>query len=62
MPNPTEIFNGIYSVKNNKAVGHDNIPAFFRRIASSVIIPYLQVFIEFCYTEGIFPKIVQLQG
>ena len=62
IPNPTEIFNGIYPVKNNKAVGDDNIPAFFRRIASSVIIPYLQVFIEFCYTEGVFPKIVQLQG
>ena len=29
---------------------------FFLRIASSVIIPYLQVFIQFCFTEGAFPK------
>ena len=56
IPNPTEIFNAIYSLKNNKAVGHDDIPAFFLRIASSVIIPYLQVFIEFCFTEGAFPE------
>ena len=58
IPNPTEIFNAIYSLnlKNNKAVGHDDIPAFFLRIASPVIIPYLQVFIEFCFTEGIFPE------
>ena len=56
IPNPTKIFNAIYSVKNNKAVGHDDIPAFFLRITSSVIISYLQVFIEFCFTKGIFPK------
>ena len=54
IPNRTEIFNPIYSLKNNKAVGHDDISAFFLRIASSVIIPYLQVFIEFCFTEGAF--------
>ena len=56
IPNPTEIFNAIYSLKNNKAVGHDDIPAFFISIASSVIFPYLQVFIKFCFTEGAFPK------
>ena len=56
IPNPTEIFNAIYCLKNNKAVGHDDIPAFFLRIASSVIIPYLQVFIEFCFTEGTFSE------
>ena len=56
IPNFTEIFNVIYSLKNNKAVCYDDIPAFFLRIASSVIIPYLQVFIEFCFTEGAFPE------
>ena len=56
IPNHTKIFNAIYSLKNNKTVGHDDIPTFFLRIASSVIIPYLQVFIEFCFTEGVFPK------
>ena len=57
IPNPTEIFNTIYSLKNNKVVGHDDIPAFFLRIASSVTtyIPYLQVLIEFCFIEGVFP-------
>ena len=54
--NRTEIFNTIYSLKNNKAVGHDDIPVFFLQIISSVIILYLQVFIEFCFTEGAFPK------
>ena len=54
IPNPTEIFNTIYSLKNNKVVGHDDIPAFFLRIASSVTIPYLQVLIEFCFIEGVF--------
>ena len=29
IPNTTEIFNAIYSLKNNKAIGHDDIPAFF---------------------------------
>ena len=29
IPNRTEIFKAIYSLKNNKAVGHDDIPAFF---------------------------------
>ena len=28
----------------------------FFRITSSFIIPYLQVFIEFCFTDGVFPK------
>ena len=56
IPNPTEMFNTIYSLKNSKAIGHDDIPAFFLRIASSVIIPYFQVFIEFCVTEGVFPE------
>ena len=56
IPNTTKIFNAIYSLKNNKAVGHDDISAFFLQIASSVIIPYLQVFIEFCFTESAFPE------
>ena len=56
IPNRTEIFNAIYFLKNNKAVGHDDIPAFFLRIAPSIIIPYLQVFIEFCFTEGAFAE------
>ena len=29
IPNSTEILNAIYSLKNNKAVVHDDIPAFF---------------------------------
>ena len=56
IPNPTEIFNAIYSLKKNAAVGHDDIPAFF---SSNRLFGYYSVsssFIEFCFTEGIFPK------
>ena len=40
----------------NKAVGHDNIPAYFLRIAAPNIAPYLQCFIEFAFVNGIFPE------
>ena len=39
----------------NKAVGHDQIPAFFLRAATFVVTPYLHSFIEFCFTNGVFP-------
>ena len=61
IPNHTEIFNAIYSLKNNKAVGHDDIPAFFLRIASSVILIF-KFLLSFVSQKALFPKIVQLQG
>jgi len=44
------------SLKNNKSVGHDNIPAFFLKVARHVIIPYLLFFIQFSFHNGIFPS------
>ena len=62
IPNRTEIFNAIYSLKNNKAVGHDDILAFFLRIASSVVIRIFKFLLSFVLQKALFPKIVQLQG
>ena len=55
-PSVSEIINAIYSLNVNKAVGHDNIPAFFMRIAATIISPYLQHFIDFFFKNGIFPE------
>ena len=38
----------------NKAVGHDNIPAFFLHLAAATIAPSLQCFINFSFTHGTF--------
>ena len=43
------------ALKVNKAVGHDNLPAYCSKIASKVIAPYLQPLIHFAFTSGIFP-------
>jgi len=42
------------SLKNNKSVGHDNIPAFFLNVARHVITPNLLTFIQFSFHNGIF--------
>ena len=39
----------------NKAVGHDNIPAFFIKVSKYVIAPYLNILIDFAFSNGIFP-------
>ena len=49
-------YRGATYTQINTIVGHDNTPAFFLQIASSVIILHLQVFIEFCLTKGVFPE------
>ena len=54
-PDFTEVYNAINSLNINKATGYDNTPARFLRITSSVITPYLQTFIDFCFTNGVFP-------
>ena len=41
--------------KVNKAVGHDNLPAYFLKTVSNVIAPYLQPFIDYAFSKGIFP-------
>ena len=40
----------------NKAVGYDNISPFILRSASTVITPFLQLFINFCFNHGVFPE------
>ena len=55
-PTCDEIVNTIHSLNLNKAVSHDNIPAYFLRIAAPNVTPYLQHFIEFTFVNGIFPE------
>ena len=55
-PSPIEIRSAIYSLSLNKAVGYDNISPFFLRSASTVITPFLHLFINFCFNHGVFPE------
>ena len=43
-------------LKNNKAIGHDDIPAYFLKVSSTVIAPYLQIFTNFIFNNGPFPN------
>ena len=52
----TEINNAISSLNINKSYGHDQIPPYFLRIASPVVTPFLHLFVQFSFTNGIFPK------
>lgn len=54
-PSAAEIVNALHLLNVNKAVGPDNIPAYYLRVAASVIAPFLQYFIEFSFITGIFP-------
>ena len=54
--NLTEIINVINSLNINKAVDYDSISSFFLRTASTTLAPYIQVFIDCCFANGIFPE------
>ena len=54
-PNLYEIIDMLRALKVNKAVGHDDLPAYYLKIASNVIAPYLQPLNHFAFTSGIFP-------
>ena len=54
--NITEIVNIILSLNVNKAVDHDNIPAYFLKIAPFTIAPFLLILINYAFTNGIFPN------
>ena len=56
VPHLTEIINVIDSLNINKAVGYDSVSPFFLRIASTILVPYIQVFIDCCFANGIFPE------
>ena len=56
IPSMTEINNAISSLNTNKSYGHDQIPPYFLRIASPAITPFLHLFVQFSFTNGIFPE------
>jgi len=51
----TKVPNLITSLKDNKAVGHDNLTSYYLKAARYVIASYLTLFINFAFTQGIFP-------
>ena len=55
MPNTNEVITQILSLKD-KTVDHDKIPAFFLKAARFVIAPYLTLFLNHIFTEGIYPS------
>ena len=59
-PTTNEIINCIGSLNVNKAVGHDNIPAYFLKIPALTLAPYLRSFFDFVFTLEIFPDICKI--
>ena len=55
-----KIINCIGFLNVNKAVGHDNIPAYFLKIAAPTLAPYLRSFFDFVFALGIFPNICKI--
>ena len=53
--NISEIVALMQALDVNKAVGHDNIPAFFIKVSQFDIAPYLNILIDFAFSNGIFP-------
>ena len=45
----------IQSLNMNKALGHNNISPLFLKTARNIVAPFLQVFIDFSFKNGIFP-------
>ena len=59
-PNLHEIIDFLKSLSMNKALGQDNIPAFFIKAANLVITPYLLVLYDYAFPTGIFPDILKI--
>ena len=59
-PSTTEISEVILSLNRNKAVGHNDISAYFLKVASTIIAPYLQCFFEFSFLMAYFLKTAHL--
>ena len=53
-PSLSEIVKSIKSLNMNKALGHDNISPIFLKTARDIVAPFLQVFIDFSFKNGIF--------
>ena len=54
-PKLDEIIDSLKSLSVNKAVGQDNIPAFFIKTANLIIAPYLLILYNYAFSNGIFP-------
>ena len=50
-----EIKYAFQSLHLNKSVGHDDIPSFFPKTGCDIILPILNAFLSFMFTNGIFP-------
>ena len=59
-PNLYEIVDSLKSLSVNKAVGQDNIPAFFIKTANMVIAPYLLILYNYAFSSGIFRDILKV--
>ena len=46
----------------DKVVGHNKISSFFFKAAKDVITLYSTLFIEYMFTEGIFPRSCKIAG
>ena len=55
-----EIIDSLKSFSVNKAVGQDNIPAFFIKAANLVIAPYLLILYDYAFSSGIFSDILKI--
>jgi len=55
-PSNNEILNLITSLKDNKTVGHDNIPAFYVKLARYIITPYFKLFLNFVFEHDTFSE------
>jgi len=53
-PSQAEVLNLITSLENTE-MGLENIPPFFLKNATFVIAPYLTLFLNFVFTQDIFP-------
>ena len=59
-PNLYEIIDSLKSLSVNKAVGQDNIPAFFIKTANLVIALYLLILYDHAFSSGMFPDILKI--
>ena len=58
-PNLYEIIDSL-TLSVNKAVGQDNIPAFFIKTANLEVAPYLLIVYDYAFSSGIFPDILKV--
>ena len=55
-PHVNEMFNLINSLSLHNSVEHDNIPPYFLKVASNIIVPGLCCFFDDAFVVGLFPQ------